>query len=1093
MRHSERNPGHVDGPYTGRDDARDNQYEPAGPVFVRMASVPRGGTDPGPARAAPVPDTADAHTAEGLRRIIADPLLREAVRVASGSLSAALDRLDAGADLGPKRLTGTALSVTRYALRMGGRPTPFGLFAGVTTAHLGTSARARVHGPGTKAVRLDAGRLDERVRAWLAAPEVRRRVDVVLNDLCRVRGDRLVLSGPEREISVRHSPLVAHIRAAAPHPVPYRTLLDRAAEAFPGAPRDRLDASVAQLLQHGFLLSSITPHRLDEALLDRIEAAVEELPAVAAEVRATRAAVREYEKARPGEGTESWHRLMALVDPRADAVRPPVQVDLRMDAELTLPRAVGEEASAYADAMWTLSDAWVTHEHMRDYRNRFIERYGTTRTVPLAELVDPHRGLGFPTGYGERLAPGEQPTTGYRPGRDRRVLIAELVQEALLREDRELRLTPDLIELLAGTAQSEGGEAAAPPNSLDLCFQLLASDAAALDQGRFKLVGTAHAGSWVAGSMAGRFAELTDSGDTLAKLVAAAADVDAVPAQISFRPHTARALNMIQVPRLLSHEIPVGVYTDRRDPHSLDWRELLVGVDPAGLKLILPRTGQRVMPVVPHMLALDREAPKVVRLMVDIVFGRSRTWTGWDWTGLEALPLLPRVTFGRVVVAPKRWTPDRAMYAGAEDPPEFDRALREWSDRYGVPDRVQVVHWDRVYGLDLATPWHRTLLRHEVRRGRVALLEDPSEDGRGFGWADGHSTEVVVPLTRRAAARALPTTAPVAPEPAAGPATGYHLPGEDWLFAKLYATPDTHDELLRVHLPALLADVGEHVDRWFFIRYLDPDPHIRIRLHGDPASLRNRVLPELARHVRAMRGAGAIRTMALDVYEPETQRYGGPNGPAAAERLFTLDSRSAIAQLGLRARGALAVPDEVLIAVNHALLLESLGDWDWPSWVEYAFVKDPDQSAFRRHRALVRDLIRPGHTAAAVGERLGVPALARLWTRPEYGRAYGATVLSDAGRRPAGAAHENAVLGLLHMQHNRLIGIDRASEQRGYAILRGIASDHLGRLAHAPGRSGAAGSGADRTGAKTATGDPVTAEPVAAEAANDQERDERND
>ncbi|MFI6586239.1 lantibiotic dehydratase [Embleya sp. NPDC050493] len=1088
MRHSERNPGHVDGPGAGRDDARDKQYEPAGPVFVRMASVPRAGTgsDTDPRRAESAPDTAHAHTAEGLRRIIADPLLREAVRVASGSLSAALDRLDAGVDLGAKRLTGTALSVTRYALRMSGRPTPFGLFAGVTTAHLGTSARVRVHGPGTKAVRPDAGRLDEQIRAWLAAPEVRRRVDVVLNDLCRVRGDRLVLSGPEREISVRHSPLVAHIRAAAPHPVPYRTLLDRAAEAFPGAPRDRLDASVAQLLRHGFLLSSITPHRLDDALLDRIDAAVEELPAVAAEFRATRSAVREYEKARPGEGTEPWHRLMALVDPHADAARPPVQVDLRMDAEVTLPRAVGEEASAYADAMWTLSDAWVTHEHMRDYRNRFIERYGTTRTVPLAELVDPHRGLGFPTGYGDRLAPGEQPTSGYRPGRDRRVLVAELVQQALLREDRELRLTPDLIELLAGTAQSEGGEPAAPPNSLDLCFQLLAPDAAALDQGRFTLVGTAHAGSWVAGSMAGRFAELTDGSVELAELVAAAADADAVPAQISFRPHTARALNMIQVPRLLPHEIPVGVYADRRDPHCLDWRELLVGVGPAGLHLILPRTGQRVMPVVPHMLALDREAPKVVRLMVDIVFGRSRTWTGWDWTGLEALPLLPRVTFGRVVAAPKRWTPDRAMCAAAEDPPEFDRALREWSDRYGVPDRVQVVHWDRVYGVDLALPWHRTLLRHEVRRGRIALLEDLSEDGRGFGWAHGHSTEVVVPLTRRATARALPSTAPAVPEPVVESAAAYHLPGEDWLFAKLYATPDTHDELLRVHLPALLADVGEHVDRWFFIRYLDPDPHIRIRLHGAPASLRDRVLPELARHVRAMRDVGAIRTMALDVYEPETRRYGGrPNALAAAERLFTLDSRSAIAQLRLRASGALAVPDEVLIAVNHALLLESLGDWDWPSWVRYAFVKDPDQSAFRRHRALIRELIRPGHTAAAVGERLGVPALARLWTRPEYGRAYGAIVLSDAGRRPAGAAHENAVLGLLHMQHNRLLGIDRAGEQRGYALLRGIASDHLGRLAHAPGRPGAAESGT--TGPGTAGAGSGTGE-----GADDRERNERD-
>ncbi|WP_424637899.1 lantibiotic dehydratase [Embleya sp. AB8] len=1013
-----------------------------------MTTVPHTGKGP-------VADTADANTPAGLRRLIADPLLREAVGVASGSLSGALDRLDTGVDPGPKRLTGTALSMTRYALRMSGRPTPFGLFAGVAAARLGPVARTSVRGPGAKAVRLDAGRLHERVRAWLAAPEVRRRVDVVLNDLCRVRDGRLILAGPERETSVRLNALVAHVCATTTHPVPYQSVLDGADAAFPGVGRDRLDASMAQLLRHGFLLSSITPQRLDDALFDRIDAAIEELPDEARDFRATRAAVREYEKARPGAGADSWRRLMALVDPRGDAPHPPVQVDLRMDADLILPPAVGEEASAYADAMWRLSDAWITHAHLRDYRNRFIERYGTTRSVPLAELVDPHRGLGYPAGYGEPLDDSEQ-FTGYRPGRGRRVLTGELVQEALLREDRELRLTPELIDRLADTGQPDADLPAAPPNTLELCFQLLADDVDALDQGRFRLVGTPHSGSWVAGAIAGRFTELTDRTEQLADLVATAVDADAVAAQVTFRPFAARALNMIQVPRLLPYEIPVGIYADRREPHCLDWRELRVRVDETGLRLTLPGTGQRVIPVVPHMLALDREAPKVVRLMVDIVFGRSRTWTGWHWAGLETLPLLPRVTFGRVVVAPRRWTPNHAMRAAADEPREFDRALCEWRERYGVPGRIQVARGDRVYGLDLTAPWHRTLLRHEVRTDRLALFEDLTEDGRGFGWADGHGTEVVVPLIRRAAQRVGSTpvsaTAP-APVRVAEPAVAdYRLPGEDWLFAKLYATPDTHDELLRVRLPALLADIGEHLDDWFFIRYVDPDPHLRIRLHGEPGPLRERVLPELARHARAMRDAGAIRALVLDTYEPETERYAGPAALAAAERLFTLDSRSAVIQLGLRARGALAVPDEVLIAVNHALLLESLGDWDWCSWVEDAFVKDPQQTAFRRHRALARELIRPGHTAAAVRDRLGVPALAELWTRPAAAHAYGAIVLSDEARRPADTAHENAILGLLHMQHNRLLGIDRAGEARGYTILRGIASDHLGRLAHASSR-----------------------------------------
>lgn len=1017
---------------------RDDHFQTAEPLFVRMASVPRTHRE----------QATDGPTPSGIRRTAADPLLREAIRVASDSLSDAVDRLDAGEDLTRKRLHGTALSVSRYALRLGGRPTPFGLFAGVTTARLGDTARVTVRGPGHKAARPDAGWLDARVREWLASPEVRRRVDVALNDLTRIRGDRLVLPGAEREISVRRNPLVAWLDEAAARPVPYARLLERAAAAFPDAGAERVDALLAQLIRHGILLTSITPLHIGAPLLDRIDTAVAGLPGAAVELRATRDALAAYEKTAPGEGGEAWQRLRRRIDPGGTARRPPVQVDLRMDADIQLPRSVVEEARRYASAMWTISEPWVTHAHMRDYRNRFLERYGTEGAVPLAELVDPHRGLGLPEGYRGRAR--HRSGAGGGPGRERRVLTAELVQEALLADDPELRLTPELIDRLAPPAEDP---APAPPRSLELCFQLLADSEGALDRGEFQLLSGPHSGSWVAGATAGRFAGLTGGTEGLSRLAAAIADEGTIAAQVEFQPRTVRALNMIQVPRLLPYRIPVGVYADPDDPGHLDWRELLVGADPSGMRLTHPRTGERVVPVVPHMLALDREAPAVVRLLVDIVFGRSRTWTGWEWCGVEALPHLPRVTYGRVVVSPRRWTADRRMREAAADPEAWEGAVRGWRGRYRVPDRVRVARWDQTYDIDLADPWHRSLLRHEVRKGddegALALFEDPTADGRGLGWAAGHSTEVVIPLLRRTASgrtAPAPTARKTTPAPPAASRTGrYHLPGEDWLYAKLYATADTHDELLATRLTALLRDLGPHLDRWFFLRYQDPDPHLRLRLHGDPLALRTHVLPELARHARALRDTGALRSLVLDSYEPETDRYGGPEALPPAERLFCLDSRSALAQLTMRARGGLGVPDEVLAAVNHAMLLESLGDWDWCAWVDHAFLKGPAHATYQRHRAPARDLIRPGAAAARFGEAFGAPALAALWTEDPAPREYGRLVLpAPQGKAP----HENALLALLHMQHNRLFGIDRARETRGYAILRGVARDHLGRRAH---------------------------------------------
>ncbi|MGK5642337.1 lantibiotic dehydratase [Streptomyces sp. URMC 126] len=1021
------------------DQVQNDHYQSAGPLFVRVAGAPR--THPLPPLTGTAPD---------VLALAADPLLREAVRVASGSLAESLDRLASGAGLPAKRLTGAALSLTRYALRHRGRPTPFGLFAGVAAARTGPSARLEIRGPGRKAVRPDGAWLAERVREWLEAPEVRRRVHVVVNDLCRVRGTRLILPAAPRDLSVRHTPLVAWVCDAATVPQPYDGLLEKAAVAFPEAPAERVDAALAQLIRHGFLLTSLDEPHLDGRTLDRVEAAVAPLPEAADRLRAVRDAVHAYERAVPGEGEDAWRRALRAAGADDGTTPPPFQVDLRTDADVRIPPAVVEEARRYASAMWAVSRKAAGFSHLREYCDAFLERYGMTARVPLGELVDPHRGLGFPAAYRERGDAAEPPAPEPRDAVDRarRRLVAELVQEALAGGDDEIVVDERVLGLLAADDDlSEAEREAAGPDSLELCFQLLADSAEALDRGEFALVQGPHSGSWTAGATAARFAELTGATDGLARFLGILDDGRTLPAQVVFRPHAARALNPLRVPRLLPHRIPVGVYADPAEEGHLDWRRLLVSVDASGMRLTDPATGRRVLPVVPHLVSPQRQAPKVARLLYDIGVAHSRVWTDWDWYGLQDLPFLPRVTFGRITVSPKRWLPDRHLRAAAADDAGWDAALDGWRRRYRVPERVQIVRGDQGFGVDLTDPWHRALLRREVRTGGgFGVVEDRTAGGRGLGWAHGHMTEVLIPLVHR--------PRPAAPAPAYAPVPAVpveddvRLPGEDWLYAKLYAGEDAHGELLGGCLPALLRDVDGHVDHWFFIRYRDPDPHLRVRFHGDPEALRSRVLPELARHVRTWREAGLLRGMSLEAYEPETERYGGPEALRLAERLFHLDSRSALAQTG-RPRGA-GLPDEVLAAANHAMLLESLGDWDWCSWVDAAFAKSSAHTAFQKHRALARRLIGPGRTAPALAGHLGVPGLAELWDRPPEARAYGGLVVPHDG---------NALFGLLHMQHNRLLGIDRDREERGYAVLRGIAREELGRRRAAGG--GTRGHGAE--------------------------------
>jgi thiopeptide-type bacteriocin biosynthesis protein len=160
-----------------------------------------------------------------------------------------------------------------------------------------------------------------------------------------------------------------------------------------------------------------------------------------------------------------------------------------------------------------------------------------------------------------------------------------------------------------------------------------------------------------------------------------------------------------------------------------------------------------------------------------------------------------------------------------------------------------------------------------------------------------------------------------------GPAPRSFLPGSEWLFAKIYAGPAHVDRLLLESIKPLVEAVlreGE-ADGWFFIRYADPQWHLRLRFHGDPQSLSSRVLPRLWHCLDQHASEGRIWRMTLDTYEREIERYGGIRGMEAAERLFQIDSELALELLS-------SIPDHLgtktrwqLAFVSVDLLLAGLG------------------------------------------------------------------------------------------------------------------------------------------------------------------------
>lgn len=104
-------------------------------------------------------------------------------------------------------------------------------------------------------------------------------------------------------------------------------------------------------------------------------------------------------------------------------------------------------------------------------------------------------------------------------------------------------------------------------------------------------------------------------------------------------------------------------------------------------------------------------------------------------------------------------------------------------------------------------------------------------------------------------------------------------------------------------------------DQYFFIRYSEFGPHVRLRFYGAPDVLGGEVWPALVEHLRALnpdvvvderpetpavpqRAEGEpvrVTHAARVAYEPETERYGGPDALLVSERVFEVSSDAAVA------------------------------------------------------------------------------------------------------------------------------------------------------------------------------------------------------
>ena len=390
---------------------------------------------------------------------------------------------------------------------------------------------------------------------------------------------------------------------------------------------------------------------------------------------------------------------------------------------------------------------------------------------------------------------------------------------------------------------------------------------------------------------------------------------------------------------------------------------------------------------------------------------------GWKWCGLRSLAHLPRVTCGSVIVAPERWRLDPEDVRSALQAPDPPARLRALLDGVGGRRWVGTGPHDHVLPIDLtSTRSVTTALSRSASNDEVEIVEMPQlESPAAAGPTGGHVAEAIVPLR-----------APRQPQPRTPAAPFDPSHGTSWVYFKYYTGHATAD-VVAARARRLTRTLHEDgiVRGWFYLRYQDDGHHVRVRVAPAEPGARSAVVTALGELGDQLRGEGLASRVVMDDYVPEVGRYGGATNLALAENLFTADSDAVADLVGGNPAEDLRLYQAVADMLHWCSVL-----FDMPQ-AQHDFLEacsaglglsfpakgNAHGKLFREHRAALDE-----HLARAVPDPRTTVALAAL----------------TAEVRGAGAGRDRSVLGsALHLHCNRLFAFDaNRMEFLGYELAR---------------------------------------------------------
>jgi len=529
-------------------------------------------------------------------------------------------------------------------------------------------------------------------------------------------------------------------------------------------------------------------------------------------------------------------------------------------------------------------------EPLELFKKKFLERYDN-ESISLIEVLDYESGIGYPINKLSYKTPLISDINSYQQSENTNFTVKksekwklELLKEANYNQRYNINLNEDDFDI------SKIDWNLFPP-SLSVLFKVINNkeNIIALDG----IFGPS------AISILGRFGNGNSSISNLIKNIAKKEEEQNPDVIFADFVHDAddRACNVILHPKIRSYEIPYMAKTSLKGVNKINIKDIYIKIENNEIILFSKSLRKRIIPTKNHMHNHIGNTTSVYHFLCDLFnYTSNNRIINFSWGMFSNLYFfLPRVTFKNVILSLATWNFNidnfKHLYDLSDD--YLNQSIQSLRIKYNLPNKMVYIEGDNELFIDFNNllsikSWLQTIRQ----KGFIQLKE--------FLWQESSSnlfinqcvasfikSEVTYTKNDNITLHSNITEKSELKKE-------YEI-GSEWIYYKLYCNSQSADYIISNYLRQIVQILKDQnlIDKWFFIRYMDPENHLRVRFHINDNNNIGRIIQLLNSEFEKLNISKLVWKIQIDSYIREIDRY-GRDAIEICESIFHIDSETAM-------------------------------------------------------------------------------------------------------------------------------------------------------------------------------------------------------